>query len=61
MKVLERFLTPGLIVLVGLALWTQLNGRLDQLEASIADMDRRLARVEGRLSVLASTVDPNSP
>ena len=41
-------LSPAIVIAVVVLLWRQTNGRLDTLTATVADIDRRLATLEGR-------------
>ena len=45
-------LTPGLVVAFGTFLWRRIDSLDKRLSATITGMDRRLARVEGQLSVM---------
>ena len=50
------------VALAGLILNGQyrLGARIDAIHATMADIDRRLARVEGILSVTHATAEPSS-
>ena len=43
-------LSPAIVIAVVVLLWRQTNGRLDTLTATVADIDRRLATLEGRIT-----------
>ncbi len=43
-------LSPAVVIAVVVLLWRQTNGRLDMLTATVADIDRRLAMLEGRIT-----------
>ena len=43
-------LSPAIVIAVVVLLWRQTNGRLDTLTATVADIDRRLAALEGRIT-----------
>ncbi|MCY4029381.1 MAG: hypothetical protein OXH75_24060 [Acidobacteria bacterium] len=43
-------LSPAIVIAVVVWLWRQTNGRLDTLTATVADIDRRLATLEGRIT-----------
>ena len=43
-------LSPAIVIAVVVLLWRQTNGRLDTLTATVADIDRRLAKLEGRIT-----------
>ena len=42
-------LSPAIVIAVVVLLWRQTNGRLDALTSTVTDVDRRLARLEGRI------------
>jgi len=49
---LSEFITPALVLAVGGFLWQEirrLDGKLEKLSADHANLDRRLARIEGHL------------
>ena len=44
-------LSPAIVIAVVVLLWRrQTNGRLDTLTATVADIDRRLATLAGRIT-----------
>ena len=43
-------LSPAIVIAVVVLSWRQTNGRLDTLTATVADIDQRLATIEGRIS-----------
>ena len=43
-------LSPAIVIAVVVLLWRQTNGRLDTLTATVSDIDRRLATLEGRIT-----------
>ena len=44
-------LSPAIVIAVVVLLWRQTNSRLDVLTATVADIDWRLATLEGRIKV----------
>ena len=43
-------LSPAIVIAVVVLLWRQTNSRLDVLTATVVDIDRRLATLEGRIT-----------
>ena len=43
-------LSPAIVIAVVVLLWRQTNNRLDVLTATVVDIDRRLATLEGRIT-----------
>ena len=44
-------LSPAIVIAAVVLLWRQTNSRLDVLTATVVDIDRRLATLEGRITV----------
>ena len=52
---IEQYITPALVVAVGIALWRLLGGRIDRVERAIDRLNERLDRhLEGHPESLSS-------
>ena len=43
-------LSPAIVIAVVVLLWRDTNGRIASLAATVGDIDRRLATLEGRIT-----------
>ena len=43
-------LSPAIVIAVVVLLWRDTNGRIASLAATVGDIDRRLATMEGRIT-----------
>lgn len=43
-------LSPAIVIAVVVLLWRDTNGRIASLAATVSDIDRRLATLEGRIT-----------
>ena len=43
-------LSPAIVIAVVVVLWRDTNGRIASLAATVGDIDRRLATLEGRIT-----------
>ena len=51
-------MSPAIVIAVVVLLWRQTNGRLDTLTATVADIDRRLATLVGRITSWQDRLHP---